>query len=100
MTRRRYKLQEDSHFRVLSLLQSNSYLTQSKVAEMLGISAGDPSYFLRSLICKGLLKVQNFGQSKNKFVCNYVLTRQGLTSKAALTGRLLQRKLDQINVLG
>ena len=96
----RYKLQEYSLFRVLSLLQSNFYLTQTEVAEMLGLSADGLCYFLRSLIYKGLVKVQNFGQSKNKFVCIYVLICQGLTIKAALTGRFLQHKLAEINALG
>jgi hypothetical protein len=67
MTSCRNKLQEDPHFRELSLLQSNLYLTQRDLAEILDISAGGLIYFLRFLIYKGRVKVQSFRQSKNKF---------------------------------
>ena len=39
------------------------------------------------------MKVHNFSESKNKFGYVYLLTPSGISEKAALTGRFLQRKL-------
>ncbi len=95
----RTQLQEDTTYRVLRILQANPDLTQREIAQQLGMSTGGLNYCLKALIAKGLVKVVNFSQSKNKFGYIYVLTPQGLTIKAALTGRFLQRKLAEYQTL-
>jgi len=99
MTSRRSQLQEDTTFRVLRMLQSNPDMTQREIAEQLGISASGLNYCLKALIDKGWVKVQNFGQSKNKFGYIYVLTPQGIAEKALLTGRFLKRKMAEYEQL-
>ena len=89
MTTRRSQLQEDTNFRVLRMLQTNPDLTQREIAQQLGISTSGLNYCLKALIDKGLVKVHNFSQSKNKFGYIYVLTPQGLAEKAQLTSRFL-----------
>jgi EPS-associated MarR family transcriptional regulator len=93
MTSRRSKLQEDTTFRVLRMLQSNPDMTQREIAEQLGISASGLNYCLKALIDKGWVKVQSFGQSKNKFGYIYLLTPAGISQKAQMTAQFLQRKL-------
>jgi EPS-associated MarR family transcriptional regulator len=95
----RTQLQEDTTFRVLRMLQSNPDMTQREIAEQLGISASGLNYCLKALIDKGWVKVQNFGQSKNKFGYIYVLTPQGIAEKALLTGRFLKRKMSEYQAL-
>ena len=95
----RTQLQEDTTYRVLRMLQANPDLTQREIAQQLGMSTSGLNYCLKALIAKGLVKVGNFSQSKNKFGYIYVLTPQGLTIKAALTGRFLQRKLAEYQAL-
>jgi EPS-associated MarR family transcriptional regulator len=95
----RTQLQEDTTYRVLRMLQANPDLTQREIAQQLGMSTGGLNYCLKALIAKGLVKVVNFSQSKNKFGYIYVLTPQGLAIKAALTGRFLQRKLAEYQTL-
>lgn len=95
MTSRRSQLQEDTYFRVLRMLQDNPDMTQREIAGKLGISTSGLNYCLKALIAKGLVKVQNFSQSKNKFGYIYVLTPQGLAEKAQLTGRFLKRKMQE-----
>lgn len=99
MTSRRSQLQEDTYFRVLRMLQDNPDMTQREIAEKLGISTSGLNYCLKALIAKGWVKIQNFGQSKNKFGYVYVLTPQGVSKKAYLTGRFLQRKLQEYEAL-
>ena len=91
----RSRQQEDTTYRVLRLLQANPDITQREIAQQLGMSTSGLNYCLKALIDKGLVKMQNFSQSKNKFGYIYVLTPQGIAQKALLTGRFLQRKLQE-----
>ncbi len=93
MTSRRSRLQEDTYFRVLRILQDRPDVTQREIAQLLGVSTSGLNYCLNALIDKGWVKVHNFSESKNKFGYVYLLTPSGFAEKAALTGRFLQRKL-------
>ena len=95
MRSRQAKLQEDTYFRVMRILQKNPDLTQRELAEKLGISVGGLNYCLRALMEKGMVKMKNFSASKNKFGYIYVLTPTGMAEKAAITQRFLQRKMDE-----
>lgn len=99
MASRQAKLQEDTYFRVMHLLQKNPDFTQRELAERLGISVGALNYCLKALMGKGLVKMKNFANSKNKFGYVYVLTPSGIAEKAAITHRFLQRKLHEYEAL-
>jgi EPS-associated MarR family transcriptional regulator len=99
MTSRQAKLQEDTYFRVMGILQENPDLTQRELAEKLGISVGGLNYCLRALMEKGLVKMKNFTTSKNKFGYVYVLTPTGMVEKADITHRFLQRKMEEYDAL-
>lgn len=99
MTSRQAKLQEDTYFRVMRILQDNPDLTQRELAEKLGVSVGGLNYCLKALIEKGLVKMKNFTTSKNKFGYVYVLTPTGMAEKAAITHRFLLRKMDEYEAL-
>jgi len=99
MTSRRNDLQEDTNFRVMRLLQENPDLTQRELAEKLGVSVGRLNYCLKALMGKGLVKMQNFTHSKNKFGYVYVLTPRGIAEKAKLTGNFLKRKMEEYESL-
>ncbi len=51
----------------MRLLQENPDLTQRELAEKLGVSVGGLNFCLKALMEKGLVKMQNFTTSKNKF---------------------------------
>lgn len=99
MTSRQARLQEDTNFRVMRLLEDNPDLTQRELADRLGISVGGLNYCLRALMEKGLVKMKNFANSKNKFGYVYVLTPTGMAEKAAIAHRFLQRKMDEYEAL-
>jgi EPS-associated MarR family transcriptional regulator len=99
MTSRQAKLQEDTYFRVMRLLEENPDLTQRELAEKLGISVGGLNYCLKALMEKGLVKMKNFANSKNKFGYVYVLTPAGMAEKAAITQRFLKRKMEEYEAL-
>jgi len=95
MNSRRSKIQEDTYFRVLRIVQERPDITQREIAHLLGISTSGLNYCLNALIDKGWVKVQNFSESKHKFGYVYLLTPKGISQKAALTSRFLQRKLKE-----
>jgi len=93
------RLQEDTHFRIMRILQDNPDLTQRELADKLGMSVGGLNYCLKALIDKGFVKMANFQRSKNKFKYVYLITPQGLAEKVALTSRFLKRKMDEYDAL-
>jgi EPS-associated MarR family transcriptional regulator len=92
MTSRQAKIQEDTHFRVMRILQENPDLTQLELADKLGMSVGGLNYCLSALVDKGFVKMGNFHKSKNMFKYAYLLTLQSIAEKVALTSRFLKRK--------
>lgn len=96
---RQQQLQEDTHFRVLSLLEQNPELSQRDLAKALGVSLGGLNYSLKALMERGIVKVQNFSKSQSKLTYAYVLTPQGLAEKTKLTARFLKRKMEEYEAL-
>ena len=93
------KLQKDIHYRVLAMVEANPVITQRALAAALGVSLGRINYGLRALIDKGLIKVNNFKQSKTKLAYAYLLTPSGVTEKSALTKAFLARKMQEFEAL-
>jgi len=80
-------------FRVLRLLEANPHLSQRQISKSLGVSLGGVNYCLGALVSKGLVKVENFKNTKNKWAYAYLLTPGGLAHKTLLTGTFLKLKL-------
>jgi EPS-associated MarR family transcriptional regulator len=92
-------MQEETHFRIMRILQDNPDLTQRELAKALGMSVGGLNYCLNALIEKGFVKMGNFQKSKNKFKYVYLLTPRGLAEKVVLTSRFLKRKIEEYDTL-
>lgn len=99
MTSKRTKLQEDTHFRVLRLLQENPEMSQRELAEAVDVSVGGIHYVLKALIERGLVKLGNFTAAEDKRRYAYVLTPKGIARKAALTRAFLVRKKEEYEAL-
>ena len=57
------------------------------------------NYCLNALISKGLIKIGNYKNDKNKRVYVYLLTPQGIAEKTALTSAFLKRKMQEYQEL-
>lgn len=90
MTSRQAKIQEDTRFRMMHILQDNPDLTQLELLNKIAMSEGGLNYFLNSLIDKGIVKMASFSKSKNKFKYVYLLTPLDITERVALTRRFLK----------
>jgi EPS-associated MarR family transcriptional regulator len=90
---------EETHLRVLRLLEANPAMSQRELAEALGVSLGKTNYCLRALLDKGLIKMRNFRNSQNKAAYAYYLTPAGIRRKAGLTTRFLKLKIAEYEAL-
>ena len=92
-------LHQETHLQVLRLLETNPQMSQRELAAALGVSLGKTNFCLRALLDKGLVKVQNFQNNKQKLAYAYLLTPAGIAEKSALTKRFLVRKLEEYELL-
>ena len=99
MTTQRNKLREDVQFRILRLLQDNPEMSQRELAKAVGLSTGGIHYVLNALLDKRLLKIENSTTTKDKRRYTYLLTSEGMASKANLTKRFLIRKMADYDLL-
>jgi EPS-associated MarR family transcriptional regulator len=90
---------EDSHYKLLKLLERNPQASQRELAAELGVSLGKVNYCLKALIDKGHVKARNFKNADNKVAYLYLLTPKGLKAKARITTAYLQRKLGEYESL-
>lgn len=88
-------LDDKTRYRLLKLLQENPELSQRQIAEVLGVSVGKTNHCLRALLDKGLLKVRNFRDNRNKLAYAYYLTPKGAQEKVRATAGFLKRKLEE-----
>ena len=92
-------LHDETHLKVLRVLESTPNINQRKLAESLGVSLGKTNFCLNALLDKGLVKMENFRTSTRKLNYAYLLTPSGITAKAALTKRFLRRKMEEYDAL-
>ena len=91
--------QEETLFHVLRTLEANPRTSQRELADSMGMSLGKANYCLRALLDKGLIKMQNFRNSRNKLAYAYLLTPAGVAAKTSLTARFLKRKMAEYEAL-
>ena len=84
----------------LSILRSlNKVTSQKSLAKELGHSVGKINYVLKALGDKGLLKIENFYNNKNKLQYKYLLTEEGMKEKITLTKKFIDRKKKEYEEL-
>jgi len=96
---RQQKLQQETYYRVLAILEQEPGVSQRDLARRLEISLGGVNYSLKALIERGWLKVQNFQKSEHKLGYAYLLTPEGVTKKTQLAVDFLRRKMAEYEAL-
>lgn len=91
--------QEEIQFEVLRRLHQTPEISQRVLAQELGVSLGSINFCFQALVEKGWIKMQNFGQSKNKLRYVYLLTPIGVAEKSRMTAEFLKRKMAEYAVL-
>jgi EPS-associated MarR family transcriptional regulator len=91
--------QEEIQFEGMRRLLQTPQVSQRALAKDLGVGLGTINFCFQALVEKGLVKMQNFGQSKNKLRYAYLLTPAGAAEKSKLTAEFLKRKLAEYEAL-
>ena len=99
MASNRQERQQETHFKVMQLLDEDPNISTRKIAQKVGISNGAAYYCVTALVEKGFVKLKNFTQSKTKANYIYELTPRGIRAKAGLTVQFLERKRTEFNQL-
>ena len=89
------------HFEILRKIRKKPESTQRELAKELGFSLGKLNYCLKELQKKGLVKIQNFSQKKDKvlYFKKYILTQKGIKYRIELTLKFMNRKLKEYDQL-
>ena len=99
MASNREERQQETHYKVMRLLEDYPTISTREIAQKVGISNGSAYYCVTALVEKGFVKLKNFTQSKNKANYIYELTPRGIRAKAALTVQFLERKKNEYDQL-
>ena len=91
--------QEEIQFEVLRRVHHAPQVSQRALAKDLGVGLGTINFCFQALVEKGLVKMQNFSQSKNKLSYAYLLTPAGVAEKSKLTAEFLKRKVTKYETL-
>ena len=91
--------QEEFQFEVLRRLHQAPQVSQRALAKDQGVGLGTINFCFQALVVKGLVKMQNFSQSKNKLRYAYLLTPAGVAEKSKLTAEFLRRKVAEYETL-
>lgn len=94
-----HDLYEESHLKVLRILEATPNINQRDLAETVGVSLGKLNYCLKALLERGHVKMQNFRNNQNKLSYYYLLTPSGIAAKADITSRFLKRKVEEYEAL-
>ncbi|MDF3820187.1 MarR family EPS-associated transcriptional regulator [Leptospira sp. 96542] len=89
----------DHHLKLLQLLEENPSLSQRDASDILGLSLGKVNYILKAFLDKGLIKMNNFKNNKNKLAYTYLLTPSGIEEKAKLTLHFYEVKKREYEAL-
>jgi len=92
-------LSDEYRYKILKRLEANPEISQRELAGELGISLGRANYCIQALIEKGLVKANNFRNSKNKKGYAYLLTPRGIEDKARITVLFLKIKIAEHEAL-
>jgi EPS-associated MarR family transcriptional regulator len=82
----------DHHYKIITVIEKNPHYTQRKIAKELGYSLGKVNYVIASLVEKGIIKLNRFLKSEDKWEYRYMLTSKGIHAKYHITKEFLARK--------
>mgnify|MGYP001374117019 CR=1 FL=1 len=89
------------HFEILRKIKKKPESSQRELAKELGFSLGKLNYCLKELQKKGLVKINNFSNKKNKlqYFKKYILTPKGVKYRIDLTLKFMTNKMKEYDQL-
>ena len=85
----------EKDYKILRFIEKNNSSTQREIAKGVGLSLGMVNYVLKELAKKGIIKMENFRKSKNRWSYRYILTPKGIEEKTKITYGFLKQKMTE-----
>ena len=89
----------DTEFEIPRKISKKAVSSQRRLSKESDTSLGKVNYCLKALADKGLIKISNFKNSKNKAKYLYILTPKGISEKSKITLRFMKRKMKEYDEL-
>ena len=86
-------------YKLMDAIERDQYKSQRGLAEELNFSIGKVNYVLKSLLSRGLVKIDNFVSSKRKYEYAYILTPEGVKEKMKITKLFLNEKMREYDLI-
>ena len=91
---------KQDQFELLRKIYKSPNFSQRDLAYELGFSLGKLNYCLKELKKKGLVKIKNFQNKKNKIsLLKYILTTKGVSFRTKLTINFMKKKIKEYDQL-
>jgi EPS-associated MarR family transcriptional regulator len=88
-------LDSEKSLLLIKEIERNPELTQRYLASKLSVSLGRVNFLIQALSKRGIIKIQNFKQSKNKLGYMYILTPRGFKTKIVLVRKFIAFKTQE-----
>ncbi len=89
----------NAFFSILNIIDKSSDKSQRVIARESSLSLGKVNFLLKELTKKGLIKIDRFINSNNKWAYRYLLTSKGIKEKIEITKEFLSRKENEYLLL-
>lgn len=83
----------------MEALDDKDVLSQRHLAQRSGVSLSQVNYVLKILLERGLVKIKNFRNSRNKIGYVYLLTPKGIEAKSRVAVDFVVSKLEELDRL-
>ena len=90
---------DNDFFNILRKIRNKPHFSQRDLASDLGLSLGKINYCLKELKTKGLIKINNFKNNKEKLNYIYLLTPKGIAVKTKTTINFMKQKMKEYDEL-
>jgi EPS-associated MarR family transcriptional regulator len=85
--------------KLLDHIQENPEATQRELVDKLDVSLGKVNFLVNALVEKGFIKIEKFKNSRNKMGYLYLLTPKGMSEKAEITRKFLDKKTKEYEAI-
>lgn len=93
-------INNQNEFELLRKIDSKKFENSQRIlAKEMGMSLGKLNYCIKALKVKGLIKIKNFKNNKNKMLYAYLLTPKGITYKTKMVYYFMKQKLNEYEEL-
>jgi EPS-associated MarR family transcriptional regulator len=90
---------DEEYLKLMRKINNDPEISQRNLSNELDMSLGKINYCLKALKAKGLIKIKNFKNNKDKIKYLYYLTPKGIGEKTNITIKFMKLKMKEYDEL-